>query len=154
VFDEAGAYTSAVEMLRREPVLSPVLFTISGPHAKEGVVVERASKHAEIRPMTNGSVFVTNHYVSQRLKRMDAGEDMLKSKERFEFLKRELISHPIGNSKDSFKLLSQEPLRNPKTQYHAAMSAGDGWLEVSVPGGSVTRVPSLNGPYNVEDKGG
>ncbi|MBI3441024.1 MAG: hypothetical protein HY052_04355 [Proteobacteria bacterium] len=62
VFETAASYQEAKEMLTKEPIAMPTMFTLTGVNPGEGCVIERLEDRAVVREMKDDRAFVTNHF--------------------------------------------------------------------------------------------
>lgn len=62
VFESATTYQEAKEMLCREPICLPVIFTLSGMNENEACVIERLETEYAVHEMGEDRVCVSNHF--------------------------------------------------------------------------------------------
>jgi hypothetical protein len=62
VFEQAASYTEAKERLTTTPVTSPVIYTLAGPGAGEGCVIEREEEAAKVLEASASGIQCTNDW--------------------------------------------------------------------------------------------
>ncbi|MEI8257970.1 MAG: C45 family peptidase [Deltaproteobacteria bacterium] len=136
--DHAKSFDAAVKHLRSAKIIAPVLFTVSGTRSGEGVVIERSAETSAARKLDDGSVCVTNHYVSRTRRHSNTDLGVLDTEARLEHLHQHAGN--VDDSSGALRLLASKTLLAENTQHQVVMRAADGLLVVKVPGGRARRV--------------
>jgi hypothetical protein len=63
MFETAGDYVHAKEILCTTPLAVPAIFILAGTKEGEGCVIERTETQCALREMANGRVCATNHFL-------------------------------------------------------------------------------------------
>lgn len=134
-FDECKDFDAAVRLLKRIPLLSPVLFAVAGTKKSETVIIERDPDNWAVREAAHGrALWVTNHYATGEFDSENTGIEEFDTVKRFEFLESKLRSNRVWEAKAAFRMLSANDLLWDGTQHQVVMSAEAGWLVARVPG--------------------
>ena len=139
VFDTARNFDAAVRQLRSVALIAPVLFTVSGIHDGEGVVIERSVDGSSIRRFDGPAVCVSNHYTAPRMRGFNVDLDETDSRERLEHLDVGVASVEMSPAR-ALRLLTHRQLLKDDTQHQVVMWAAEGYLAVRVPGQRVERI--------------
>jgi hypothetical protein len=115
VMEEADCFSTALQLLVRQPVLVDCLILITGVRPGEMAVVEKQPNEARIRHPENGCIVVTNNFLAPDFLGDDSdfAEDELSSSTctRYQALSRSLESARPHCADDCFRLLDDEEVR-------------------------------------------
>jgi len=170
VLDTAENFEAAVAQLRREPLISPVLFTVAGTKNTERVVIERAPAKSRRRqgegrrPLITANVYQHDDFLEANTTADCDGcnghgtmaddsvcddcdgsglEYCNDSVQRIEYLHEALTSAPPTTPREALEILDdgQGLITYANTQHAVAMCARTGELWVRVPGQRPIQVP-------------